>query len=495
MQKVEKTDLTFEEELLVAIYHNNVEKLKWLIEMDNFKPSMVTEPVDFGEVSVPLYWLTICYHYMLRDREFDDARKPVNDILSIWKERFHLNTDELIDLNNCYHSYQPYHYYPDDVSDLAIPPLTMGLKDYLQAGAREMDHVLSCAIGKKDTGEIIRLLNQGAVPDAKVMDKCGHPTSAISIFRNSIMYYRRWYLWGEEKPVEKWMIESILRKGLEEMILSLLERNIQQRTDVPVETFLEDDNLQESSDYYIKEPSPEMKEKIENFIQEIDKPGAILTMFDEGKAFARCRYCEYEYLYAYIINRIFKESKHIVIRVGGYSFRVAEMVINMVKSQPKNRIYVEYLSKGSVEDEWTNKDPRMRTIGMGKYKFRKDMDIVKEADEYDFKTFGNRSVSHTMVHFYVNNIDTGWYKDNGEFMPFYNKYRGLQAITDVIMIKGYDVIAPATAAMSTFTFNSGGDMIFAGGTVHKDRRSRTSSQRKLIEKAGINLLDLTFKIH
>ncbi len=489
MQKVEKTYLTFEEELLVAIYHNNVEKLKWLIDMDHFKASMVTEPVDFGEVSVPLYWLTICYHYMLRDREFDDARKPVDNILSIWKERFHLNTDELINLNNCYHSYQPYNNTPNNLLDTIITPQT----DNLHFGAREMDYALSIAIEKKDTREIVRLLNQGAAPDAKVMDKNGHPTSAISEFRNRIIYYRRWYLWGEEKPVKDFMVKSLINDGLNEMILFLLERNIQERTDVPVETFLKDENLQESPDYYIKEPSPEMKKKIEKFIQEIDKPGAILTMFDEGKAFARCRYCEYEYLYAYIINKIFKESKHIVIRVGGYSFRVAEMVINMVKSQPKNRIYVEYLSKGSVEDEWIRKDPRMRTIGMGKYNFRKDMDVVKEADEYDFKTFGNRSGSHTMVHFYVNNIDTGFYLDDGIFMPFYDKYRGLQAITDVIMIKGYENIAPATAAMSTFTFNLGGDMIFARGAVHKDRRSRTSSQRRLIESAGINLLDLTFK--
>ena len=78
MTKDTKTDLTFEEELLVAVYFNNVEKLKWLMGMDYFKPSMVTEPVDFDEVSVPLYWLTICYHYMLRYDEYNDFRKPVD---------------------------------------------------------------------------------------------------------------------------------------------------------------------------------------------------------------------------------------------------------------------------------------------------------------------------------------------------------------------------------------------------------------------------------
>ena len=92
--------LTFEEELLVAIYYNKVEKLKWLIGMDYFKPSMVSEPINFGKFSVPLYWITICYHYMLRYECYDDIRHPVDEILSIWKEHLKLDTDELIDLKD-----------------------------------------------------------------------------------------------------------------------------------------------------------------------------------------------------------------------------------------------------------------------------------------------------------------------------------------------------------------------------------------------------------
>lgn len=121
------------------------------------------------------------------------------------------------------------------------------------------------------------------------------------------------------------------------------------------------------------------------------------------------------------------------------------------------------------------------------------MDIVKQAEEYDFKTFGNRSGSHTMVYYYVNNIDTGWYEKDGSFFPFYNNYRGLEAITDVIMINGYEDIAPASAVICTFTFDNGGDILLAGGSIHKDRRSRTSSQKKLIKDAGIKLLDVTLK--
>jgi hypothetical protein len=167
------------------------------------------------------------------------------------------------------------------------------------------------------------------------------------------------------------------------------------------------------------------------------------------------------------------------------------MVLNIAKQQPADRIYVEYLSKGTADDEWNDRDSRIRIVGMGKYKFHSGMDIVKQADEYDFKTFGNKNGSHTMVYYYVNNIDTGWYEENGEFCPFYNKYRGLQAITDVIMINGYEDITPATAAVCTFTYDSGGNILLACGTIHEDRRSRTSSQKKLLEGADIRLLDLT----
>jgi hypothetical protein len=131
---------------------------------------------------------------------------------------------------------------------------------------------------------------------------------------------------------------------------------------------------------------------------------------------------------------------------------------------------------------------------MGKYRFNYDMVIVKAAEEYDFKSFGDKNGMHTMVYYYVNNIETGFYDANGEFHRFYSKSRGLQAITDVIMIKGFEDITPATAVMCTFTFDNEGDIIIAGNAMHRDRRSRTSSQRMLISNAGIRCIDLTEKI-
>lgn len=489
MEKITKTYLTFEEELLVAVYHNNVEKLKWLIGMDYFKPSMVTEPIDFGEVSVPLYWITLCYRYMLRYGEYDNARKPVDEILTIWSEIFHLDTDEIVDLKSCYHADK-------------MPPVIkdedkwwMGhltLEDFLRSGAREIDFKLYKAINAYNVKEIVFYLKEGAAPDAKVIDKGGKALSAISMLR-CWKRNRDYYLWGEEHVVEEWKIRSLVSNGLEEMILFLLEKNITNRKGCPVETYDGEWNLYEDTFDSQLTVSPAMKEEIGSFVKEIDKPGAVLVMFDEGKAFVRARHLHYQSLYTYVIKSIFKETKHVIIRVGGYSYRVAQLVLDLIKQQPHDRLYVEYLSEGSAEDEWKDRDSRIRVIGMGRYQFRPDMDIVKLANEYDFKTFGYKNGTHTMVYYYVNNIDTGWYEEDGKFCPFYNKYRGLQAITDVVMINGYDEIVPATSVVCTFTFDSGGDIILAGGTIHKDRRSRTSSQKKLIENSCVCLLDLTNK--
>lgn len=489
MKKNKESYLTFEEELLVAVYFNNVEKLKWLIEMDYFKPSMITEPRDFGDVSIPLYWLTICYHYMLRYEEYDHVRQPVDDILAIWKDRFRLDTDIIIDLKSCYHAG-------------IVPPVVkdddkwwmghLSLDDYLRSGAREVDYILFKAISRYDVNNVTIQLKRGGLPDAKVIDKNGNTRSAISMFR----YWKRnrdYYLWGEETIVERWRVESLIRNGLEEMILYLLEDNIRNREDVSIETFSDDVDMlgySSMSDYM---PSNEMIGKIDAFIHDIDYPGSVLTMFDEGKVFARCRHFEYQALYAYVIKKIFSNTRHVVIRVGGYSDRVSQMAINLAKTQPEGRVYVEHLSIGSADNEWLDRDSRIRTIGMGKYKFKPSMDIVKQAEKYDFKTFGSRNGSYPMVYYYVNNIDTGWYDANGQFCSFYDKYRGLQAITDVIMVNGYEDISPATAAVCTFTFDSRGDILLAGGTIHEDKRSRTSSQKKLIEHAGVRLLDLTYK--
>lgn len=94
-----------------------------------------------------------------------------------------------------------------------------------------------------------------------------------------------------------------------------------------------------------------------------------------------------------------------------------------------------------------------------------------------------------MVYYYVNNIDPGWYDKDGNIHRFYDKHRGLEALGDVTMVRGYVDIKPATAALYSDSGSGCGDEIYCGPAAHYDKRSRTSSQRKLFEDAGIPFLN------
>lgn len=67
---------------------------------------------------------------------------------------------------------------------------------------------------------------------------------------------------------------------------------------------------------------------------------------------------------------------------------------------------------------------------------------------------------------------------------------GLRALTDVAMVRGYEDIRPATAAIYTDSGRGQGDCLFFGPTSHSDKKSRGASQRKLFEDAGIKFLNL-----
>ncbi len=494
MYKTKTESLTFEEELLAAVYFNNVAKVEWLIGMDYFKPSMVTEPIKVYDETIPLYWITICYKYLLHYEEYAKPREQVDKMLALWKERFNLDTDDLIDLKKCHKNDEE-----DDVESDEFEegqPWYMGsltYQDFQKSGAKDIDYELYKAVCTKNIQAIVDCLKRGAMPDAKIMDREGNPYSTFALLH----YHRRCrsgyiYIPGKEKPIERYDIGALINVASDEQILYLLDHNISQRTTTPANVFGEfvsNENIEERID-------AETKERIDNFVSEIDQPGAIVAMFDDGKSFAGWSVngmCQSINAYRYLIKRIFYHSKHIVIRVGGYSFRIQDMVLSRARKLPEDRTYVEYLTDANDEGNWDYRPPRIKTVYMNRYTFSPDMEIVKKAEEYDFKTYGNQSGSHTMVHFYVNNISTGWYDKKGEFFPFYDNIRGLQAITDVAMLYGYDQIAPATAVVATFTDYADGNIILAGDSIHKNRRSRTSSQKKLIEDSGVKFLDLTDK--
>jgi len=221
--------------------------------------------------------------------------------------------------------------------------------------------------------------------------------------------------------------------------------------------------------YYTTPVREDVFDKIKNFLHEIDKPGAILAVYDEGKIFVRSKLLNYWKIYGEMLEYIFSETKYIKVRVGGYSHRVESMVYHIIENKPKFKKRVEWVGE-FLKD----------------IKFDKESDFIKRVDEYDFKGFDG----HSCLYYYINDIESGFTDQNGEFHGFYGaKHKGFDALVEVVMAIGYGKVSPATAAIHTFSTDSSGDMIICGGKATK-KKCRGQSRKDLFEEYNIPYLDI-----
>ena len=107
-------------------------------------------------------------------------------------------------------------------------------------------------------------------------------------------------------------------------------------------------------------------------------------------------------------------TKHLKIRIGGNSFRVGEAIANMAKAM-------------DVENKVLDFDTYFK-----EEQFVWGSPLIDYADNYDFWGQGN----HSMVWFYVNNVDCGWYEKDGSFCRFNTNVKGYWQIVEVIKAKG-----------------------------------------------------------
>ena len=236
--------------------------------------------------------------------------------------------------------------------------------------------------------------------------------------------------------------------------------------------------------YPKKNRTIKLPEETQEYLKQIDEPGAILALFDEEKMFYA-----YEGPLEAIIRYCLTESKHITLRVGGYSYRMERQALYLSYVLQTVPTRLESIYCGYHRPCIDYKDARAVFRELCKYDFDYEDPFVKYAEEYDYKCVTLRGVPHTMVYYYVNNIDPGWYDKEGNFHRFYDKHRGLEALGNVTMVRGYGDIKPATAALYSDSGGGCGDEIYCGLAAHYDKRSRTSSQRKLFEDAGIPFLN------
>lgn len=170
----------------------------------------------------------------------------------------------------------------------------------------------------------------------------------------------------------------------------------------------------------------DLDEQIISFIEKHDNEGEELALYDEDK-FTHRLFSDSKQ-YAAMLKRLLL-TKHLKIRVGGNSFRVGEAISEMAKAL-------------GVEDKVLDFDTYFK-----EEQFVWGSPLIDYADKFDFRSQqANGAGSHSKVWYYVNNVDCGWYKEDGSFCRFDSIRKGYWQIVEVIKAKGYNSIKPATCA-------------------------------------------------
>ena len=165
-----------------------------------------------------------------------------------------------------------------------------------------------------------------------------------------------------------------------------------------------------------------LDETIISFIEKHDNEGEELALYDEDKFTHRVFSDSKQY--AAVLKRLLL-TKHLKIRIGGNSFRVGNSITGMAKAL-------------GLENKVLDFDTYFR-----EEQFVWGSPLIDYADNYDFRGQGD----HSMVWFYVNNVDCGWYEKDGSFCRFNTNVKGYWQIIEVIKAKGYNLIKPATCAL------------------------------------------------
>lgn len=105
MQRTTTEHLTYREELEMAVLYLNLEKLKYLLDMDIFdEDCLLSSDTNETKQRCPLYVINLCYSYIFTSEPYSCFAQKNNAMLAFWNERFGfpLKNDELLE-NLCVH--------------------------------------------------------------------------------------------------------------------------------------------------------------------------------------------------------------------------------------------------------------------------------------------------------------------------------------------------------------------------------------------------------
>ena len=237
-----------------------------------------------------------------------------------------------------------------------------------------------------------------------------------------------------------------------------------------------------------------------DFIKSIDKDGTILVVTDFGKG-----NFSHGALFSELSDFLLTETHRMKIRVGGNSYCFASrLIFNLLEHKMSNCRRFEFFRTAVEEDadsddNWIQKICEVATVRfMRDYKFDIASDFIRYVDKYDIRGSGagmnyeaktvtvydygkpmlgaesmvivpsmmskdepaetikdGTKVLHinpelglrgSMAVLWIRNEQSGFIHD-GEFSRFNDSDKGAWAIADVMMVKGYGDVPPATHAL------------------------------------------------
>ena len=419
--------LRYEEELALSLFFCNVEKFNWLLGADCFSASILTEPTKIGHKELAPYIITAGYKKLFNSPKYDDLRKRNDQIAEILETRYNISLDFEINFN-----------WGKDSPLYGFVP-----QKSKNAFTNESSYYLVSAISQLDLPAARKLLVAGANPLEVIKDE---KWTTYHEFMNHYYCTMDNYNPGKEDwdrmctSIVNFFPEYVLREQMKELLHHYIPKNIQTNVMKAVEEKWNEIKSPYDSNDYVLDKS------LKAFLDEIDQPGAVLAITDEDKITSRCGE-DIMNAYERVLEYVMTDLKYLSIRVGGNSFRSGNFLATLMKEKnyPTGR-FVNLICSNS-ESRATFTEPNVREIDMRDFDFKKDMEIVEIADKFDIRGMQRNESTHSLVWFYVNNISTGWFKSDGEFMPFNSNIKGLWMLTEVAKIRGFLDMEPASAVL------------------------------------------------
>lgn len=362
MQRIITEQLTYREELEMAVLYLNLEKLKYLVAMDIFdEDCLLSNDINETKQRYPLYVINLCYSYIFTKEPYVCFIEKNNAMLDFWHDRFGLpiKNDKLLE-------------------DL-------------------FNHKERLNLSYFNDNFHFRWLCQ-CVAEMKIYKY---------LFKKESSDHNHYYLYS-------WMINDAL---MIRMAKTLEDNGANLHYDYDAEY----------KEYVNNIDVNDLDEQIITFIDKHDNEGEELALYDEDKFTHRVFSDSKQY--AAILKRLLL-TKYLKIRIGGNSFRVGESITSMAKAL-------------GVEDKILDFDDYHKDV-----QFEWGSPLIDHADKFDFRWQGGKGTGHhSMVWYYVNSVDCGWYNEDGSFCRFDSNIKGYWQIVEVIKAKGYNTIKPATCAL------------------------------------------------